>query len=310
MAKFRIFNIQLLPNEDGIEEVGRAGYKKLFSELRDLNRQHLRDNTHTSFHYPLNGDVFVGPKEFHFPGGYVYGYFVRYTKADEITELRTGKTLFRASKSGKGVIGVTPIPYVFDTDRHLLAIDSANLPKSNFFLDALFRFLGPVQEQNFPDHELTVNLVSRRNAIEKVFQDAVAYKTVELMLSFRNGPATDDLLQELKESKTHQVTVRASAGAKGRMSKVPEFIKDLLRAASGLGWSRVTYFVPEPGAVKGTTKKETFDSREAPLTLTARHSAADDSDKNFFERVAEKLEEIDLDDNTDGDSNSEKEGSE
>lgn len=294
MSKFRIFNVQLLPNEDGIEEVGRAGYRKLFSELNKLNRQHLRDSTHTGFHFQVATDTFIGPRDFHFPSGYVYGYFVRYSKASEITELRTGKTLYKAPKSGKEVSGVVNIPFVFDTDRHLLAIDGAALPKSEDFVQALQRFLSPVQVAIFPDHELTVNLVSRSNAIEQVFQTAASYKVIELSLSFRNGPASDALLDELKESKTHQVSVRASAGAKGRMSKVPEFIKDLLRAASSLGWSRITYFVQDPGGVEGVTKKATFDSREAPLTFAARHSASDTSEAEFFERVSEKLDEIDL----------------
>lgn len=294
MAKFRIFNIQLLPNEDGIQEVGVSGYRKLFSELKNLNQQHLRASTHTSFHYPINGDSFIGPKDFSFPAGYVYGNFVRYTKADRITELRTGKTLFNAPRSGKGVVGVNLIPFVFDTERHLLAIDGAHLPKSEVFIEALFRFLNPIQDK-FPNHELTVNLVSRRNAIEKVFHNATAYKTVELALSFRNGPASDELLQELKESKTHQVVLKASAGAQGRMSKVPEFIKDLLRAASSLGWSRISYFVPNTTGVTGSTKRANFDSREAPLTFAARHSAGDHSEQDFYARVAAKLEDLDID---------------
>ena len=294
VAKFRVFNIQLLANEDGIKDVGVSGYRKLFSELKKLNSQHLRESTHTSYHYQISGDSFFGPKEFHFPAGYVYGNFVRYTKADQITELRTGKTLYRASRSGKGVVGVNLISFAFDTERHLLAIDGAHLPKSEFVIEALIRFLEPIQNQ-FPDHELKVNLVSRRNAIEKVFQEAVAYKTVELTLSFRNGPASDDLLQELKDSKTHQVNVKASAGPQGQMSKVPEFIKGLLRAASSLGWSRVSYFVPADSGGLGVTKKATFDSREAPLTFSARHSAADESDETFFARVATKLDELDID---------------
>lgn len=296
MAKFRVFNVQLLPNNDEISEVGRAGYRKLFSGLNALNRQHLREKTHPSFHYGLPADTYIGPKDFNFPSGYVYGYFVRYTQADDITELRTGRTLYRVPKRGEGVMGVTDIPFVFDTDRHFLAIDGSSLPKSEVFVDALMRFLSPVQESHFPDHELTVNLISKQNAIEKVFSTAVAYKVVDLQVSFPNGHSVDQLLQELKDSKTHQVAVRASGGAKGRMSKIPEFIKDLLRAASSHGRSRITYYIPQPGAIDGVTKKAVFDSQEAPLTFAARRSAHDSSDEEFFGRVAEKLDELKTDD--------------
>lgn len=294
MSKFLIFNIQLLPNQDGIAEVGRSGYRRLFSKLNELNKAHLRENTHTSFHYQLPADTFIGPKEFKFPSGYVFGYFVRYTKAEKITELRTGKTLFKAPRSGAGVVGILDIPFVFDTDRHLLAIDGINLPRTEVFIECLQKYLLPVQEINFPDHELTVNLISKPNAIERVFESATSYKVVDLTVSFQNGHATDQLLKELKDSKTHQLKLHASAGTKGQMSKLPEFIKDLLRAASSVGFSRVTYFVPLEGSVQGATKKQTFDSREAPLTMTARHSASDVSEEDFFARVAGKLDELNI----------------
>lgn len=295
MAKFRVFNIQLLPDEEGIEEVGKAGYRKLFSALKELNRKHLREKTHLQFHFQMSADVFIGPQDFSFPKGYVSGHFVKYARADEVTELRTGKTLYRNQRSGAGVTGVVRIPFVFDTDRHYLAIDGANLPKSELFVTALKQYLEPVEVENFPKHTLTVNLISKVNAIEKVFAEAVAYKLVELSVSFANGHATDELLKELKESKTQQLSVTASGGAKGRMTKIPEFLKDLLRAASSLGWSKISYFVPQSGAIEGTTKKEIFDSREIPLTFTARHSPNDSGDEEFFKRVADKLDELNVD---------------
>lgn len=294
MAKFRVFNIQLLPDEEGVEEVGRAGYRKLFSELKKLNSSHLSAKTHAAFHYQLPADSFIGPKEFHFPSGYVYGNFVRYSKADEVTELRTGKTLFQKSKTSGAVTSLSLIPFVFDTDRHFLAIDGSGLPKAELFVEALVQYLQPVALDSFPKHTLTVNVISRANAIEAVFEAASAYKVVDLSVSFANGHATDELLKELKDSKTQQISLRASGGVKGRMTKIPEFVKDLLRAATSLGWSKITYFVPQPGGVVGALKKASFDSRDAPLTFTARHSSNDVNEADFFERVAEKLSELDV----------------
>lgn len=98
MAKFRIYNIQLLPDEEAVDEVGALGYRKLFSELRDLNNTYLRDKTQALFHYGLPGDTYIAPHDFKFPAGSIYGNFCRYTKTDELTELRTGKTIFKAGK--------------------------------------------------------------------------------------------------------------------------------------------------------------------------------------------------------------------
>ncbi|WP_080487034.1 DUF4747 family protein [Burkholderia ubonensis] len=303
MAKFRIYNIQLLPNEDGIEEVGVAGYRKLFSKLRDINTHHLRTRTLAQFHHQLPGDAFLGPFEFSFPKGFVYGHFVRYTKADEVTELKSGKTLYRAKGRVAAVTTKRLIPFVFDTNNHYFAIAEANgsLPKASAFKKVLERFLEGVATQNFPDHTLTVTLISKANALERVFKEAVAYKTVDLNMVFPNGHPTDKLLDQLRDTKTQHLKIHASAGQKGRMSGIPEFLKTILRAATGLGQTHVTYFIQPPDAAPGATRREVFNSDDTPYTFVVRHSANDTTELDFFTRVADRLDTIDVSDDIDGD---------
>lgn len=291
MSKFKIFNIQLLPIEDGIDEVGKVGYRRLFSELRDLNALHLKDRTQGLYHFGMPGEVYIGPHDFRFPAGAVIGHFVRYTRTDEVTELKTGKTLFKNRSGRTPVTTKKLIPFVFDTERHYLAIDGAHLPKSATFVSALINFLQPVVDQSFPNHALTVNLISRVNALDDIFGRAIGYKVIDVNLSFPNGHVTESLLAELKDAKTQQLTVHASGGIKGRMSAVPEFLKGLLRAASVYGAARMTYFVE---AGKGD-KKEVYNSEDTPVTFVVRQNAADTDKAEFFDRVAERLSEIDID---------------
>lgn len=292
MSKFRIYNIQLLPDQDGIDEVGVAGYRRLFSNLRDLNKKHLDEKTQILYHFGLPGETYIGPHDFKFPAGFVFGHFVRYTKTDKLTELKTGKTIFTAGKK-TAVATKKLIPFVFDTHRHFLAIDGANLPKGSMFVEALKKFLDPVAQASFPDHELTVNLISKANALEDVFKRAVAYKTVDVNLAFPNGHETEQLLRELKETKT-QLNIHASGGVKGRMTAVPEFLKGLLRAAVLLGTAKISYFTHvEPG--KEATKREVYNSEDTPVTFSIRHSAQDDTEADFFGRVHDRLEKLDLD---------------
>ncbi|MEC4775143.1 hypothetical protein [Burkholderia cenocepacia] len=300
MAKFRIYNIQLLPNEDGIDEVGVAGYRKLFSKLRDLNNEHLRSKSLSRFHYRLPGDTFVGPLEFKFPSGFVYGYFARYTKADEVTELKSGRVLYQPRGKIAAVTTKKIIPFVFDTRNHYFAIDEAggSLPNTSHFKDALERFLASVAADNFPNHTLTINLVSKVNALEQVFKDAVAYKTIDLSMVFPNGHPTEKLLDELRETKTQHLKVHASSGKKGRMSGIPEFLKTMLRAASGLGQTHVTYFVQPSDAAPGQTRREVFNSDDTPYTFVVRHSQNDVTELDFFERVADRLTNIDISDDS------------
>ncbi|WP_081079450.1 DUF4747 family protein [Burkholderia cepacia] len=300
MAKFRIYNIQLLPNEDGVDEVGVSGYRKLFSKLRDLNNEYLKSKSLTRFHYRLPGDTYVGPLDFKFPSGYVYGYFARYTKADEVTELKTGRVLYQAKGKVAAVTTKKFIPFVFDTRNHYFAIDEAggSLPKTSLFKDALEKFLESVAVENFPDHTLTINLVSKVNALEQVFKEAVAYKTIDLSMVFPNGHPTEKLLDELRETKTQHLKIRASSGKKGRMSGIPEFLKTILRAAAGLGQTHVTYFVQPPDAAPGETRREVFNSDDTPYTFIVRHSQNDATELDFFERVAGRLSDIDISDDS------------
>jgi hypothetical protein len=288
MAKFSVYNIQLLPNEEGIDEVGKSGYRKLFSELRKLNDEHTKRKTLSQFHFPLTGDLSIGPEEFNFPAGYIYGYFIRYTKTDEVTDLHTGKTLFRSGARTAAISNKNDIPFVFDTDLHRFAIDSAYLPKPSVFLLALEQFFRTPAETAFPNHTLKINLVSKPGALEEVFKTAVSYKTIDVSLTFPNGSDTEEILRELKDNKTQQLTVHASGGQNGRMSGIPEFLKDLLRAATSFGKSKVTYFVgAEVG--KEVQRRATYNSEDTPLSFNARRSAHDTTPTEFFERAVDKL---------------------
>lgn len=295
MSKFRIYNIQLLPNENGIVEVGVAGYRKLFSKLKEVNADHLRHKTHETFHFSISNGVFYGPYEFHFVRGRVYGYFIKYSPADPVVDIQTGRLLYSRARNASGVRAPNLIPFVWDTRRHFLAIDGALLPKPVLFIDALVTWFSAIAEENFPNHTLTVNLISKPNALEQVFQKAVAYKKIEVGLVFPNGGESEGLLRQLRDSKTQTLNMVASGGKSGRMSGIPEFLKKLLRAAPTYGFAKISYFVPDNGSSeKASTKKEFYNSEEMPLTYTIRHSDSDDSDDEFFNRAAEKLETLEI----------------
>lgn len=300
MAKFRIYNIQLLPQEEGVGEVGRAGYRKLFAEFRDMNRYHLSRKTQAQFHFALSSDSFLAPhKEFRFPSGYVYGNFLRYTTTEELTELQSGKTLYKPPRGKTAVASQKRFPFVFDTARHYLAVDGTALPKGDTFVQALTKFLEPVTKKFFPHHSLTINLISQANALEDILKSATAYRVVEVSLAFPNGHDTEKLLRELRDSKT-QLNVRASAvgGQRGRMSSVPDFLKDMLRAAVTHGSAWMTYLRP-PAPGQKTGRWETYNSADTPVTFSVRHSANDVDEAEFFERVHKKLAAIDIRDAVD-----------
>lgn len=292
MAKFKIYNIQLLPTDDA-EEVGVSGYKKLFAELRNLNKKHLASKTHLDFHYQISSNIYTGPFDFSFPAGYVTGHFVRYRNTENVTDLATGKSLFTAKRGKGGVVTRRDVPFVFDAKRHFFAIDSALEIRSDNFISALRQLLSPIAQVHFPKHDLTVNLISKPNELENVFRTAVSYKTVAIHLNGPNGADALDILGEMRETKMQKLGLDVSAGS-GRMPHLPEFVKRILRSVPGHGWSIVSYFVQDGESGEQRERQQTYDSREQPQTFIVHHTSNDPKEAEFFARVARRLNDIDI----------------
>lgn len=301
MAKFRVYNVQLLPLEEATGEVGLRGYRKLFSKFQSHNRAIIKERKEGVYHFRQSEDTFIGPvSEFHFPSGYVYGEFVRYRKVEQVKELGTSKRLFTAGPR-TGVTSEERIAFVFDAKNHLFALESPSwLPSPQLFGDALANMLLPIAEKEFPGYELTVHCLSKKSELEKVFSAATSYSVIDVDLTFRNGHDTEELLQELKETRTKSLTVHASAGKGGRMSRVPHFLRAMVVAAStGLGGARITYFAPQQVGNRIIERQQVYDTRTMPVTFQVnRTQAATEDEMEFYERIREKLNNVndDLDD--------------
>lgn len=282
MTKFYVYNIQLLPNDNATAEVGAAGYKKLFSELRMLSKKHRSEKTLEQFHQRISGEIFIGPDEFNVKESYVYGYFVKYTKTDEVTSLNSRKTVFKNEGKATTASKYEKVPFVFDAKRHYFCIEGNNVLSATFMSDALRTFLISIAELHFPNHELSVNAVSEPNSLESILIDAIGFKNVDLRATFENGhDDTQGVLKQLKDSKTKTLRVQASGG-NATMNSLPSFIEELARAAVITGALSLTYYIPD------NPKRQTYNSSESPLAFTTRFSREDD-EASYFARVHEKL---------------------
>ena len=224
---------------------------------------------------------------------YVTGHFVRYRNTENVTDLATGKSLFTAKRGKGGVVTRRDVPFVFDAKRHFLAIDSALEIRSENFISALLQLLSPIASVHFPKHDLTVNLISKPNGLENVFRTAVSYKTVAIHLNGPNGDDALDILGEMRETKMQKLALDVSAGS-GRMLRLPEFVKRILRSVPGHGWSTVSYFVQDGEPGERRERQQIYDSREQPQTFIVHHSGKDFAETDFFARVARRLEDIDI----------------
>lgn len=126
MAKFRIYNVQLLPNDEETREVGYRGYRRLADNLRKVTARHFRSKSLLQFHHQIRTDLFLGPYDIYVHDDFAYGDFIRYTRSDNVSDLYTSRRLYKASASATGISNDKRIPFVFDYRSHRLAIDQGS----------------------------------------------------------------------------------------------------------------------------------------------------------------------------------------
>jgi len=285
VTKFIVYNVQLLPTTTAIENVGAAGYRRLLASLRDLNIMHRRDRTLESFHQALSRDTFFGPSEFNFPAGFVYGFFIKYTRTNMVSDLNRRKVVFHNKTNSMTVSKETKIPFVFNTRTHYLAIDGAAGISQESLTYALKTLFEKAKGEHFPEYDLHINLLASAKDIEQILSSATAFKRIAVDLTFQNGGGkTQEFLKEMRASRTQRLRVEASGGT-GKIAKLPAFMEEMVRAAALVGSLNLTYYLND------TPRKQTYSSENSPLAFVVRRSSSDDETR-YFERVKTQLSEL------------------
>lgn len=288
MAKYRLYNVQLLPNTSEIGEVGVAGYKKLFSDFRNATEEAKRSRKLPDFHQKIGRDDHFGPYEFHVGRGFVWGYFTRYTRTIKVDDLYTKRELYKEGKGKLGFSNLKEIRFLFDCRQHFFAIEEAGnaLPKPADMVTVLKHYLQPFATAEFPKHELHIILMADKKSLDVVFEKAVAFSRIEVDLTFPNGPA-ECTLDDLKRARLQKLHILGSSGANGRISKdLPRFLIDVIKGSIMYGKAKLAYFVSSDDGRED--RREIFSTELAPLTIEKRQSAKED-DKEFAQRCVEEI---------------------
>lgn len=75
------------------------------------------------------------------------------------------------------------------------------------------------------------------------------------------------------------------------MPGIPEFLKEMLRAAATYGKSTISYFIKNEA---GQERQQKYDSEETPVMVSARLSSSSEPLEDFYGRVAKKIAQIDV----------------
>jgi hypothetical protein len=289
MANFRIYNIQLLPNNPPDGDIGVKGYKSIFAEFRSRTDRARIEKQLLAYHRDVGTESHFGPQEFHPKAGYVWGKFVKYKRTDKVDDLNTMKPIFQEGRKQVGVASRHEMFFIFDCHQHFLAIEEAGgaLPATTLFTDILRDYLKPICKSLFPAHSLEILLVADKNSLDTVLREAVGFSRIEVDIMAPNGEA-EDSLEQLKRSHIQRLQIVGSPGGEGSIANdLPPFLLGVIKGAVKYGRTKLSYFRQPPGG-KGDPVKVIYDSATTPMKFEKRQSNFE-PDEDFAERCLEDL---------------------
>lgn len=285
MASFRLYNIQLLPlNTSQTPEVGLSGYQRLFDSLRAAFETAHRTKSLVESSHKLPHDTYFSPFTIVADTKYARGKWVKYQRAESVVDLYTNKSLFTAAEGDTAVSNTHLFRFVFDYETHRLAIEElgGKLPSPNSLMNALVNILKPIADQEFPEHTLTINLVSETKALEQALSEAKGFRHVEVRITFPNGHELSQRLREMRDNNVHVVKAEASSDKDALMPKLPDFILELVRASTDYGRSKFTYFKDKRAG------RQVYSSEDYPEKLRLRQKK-NEQEASFIDRILARL---------------------
>lgn len=287
LAKFRQYNIQLLPlDTKHTEEVGVTGYKKLFDLFKAQTSESYKKKKMADEAKVLVNDTFICPFVIHAEENFAYGSFVKFHKAETVTEFYTQQRLFEAPRGTTAVSNSHYFRFVFDYENHRFAIEEGGgrLPSPDVMMDAIQHFLGKLAIHQFPKYVLTLNLISDEKSLSDVLAPGNEFGSIHVKITFPNSRRLTATLSELKELSAHNIEANVSPARGARMSGMPTYIRELLQNAAEFGEAQVTFFKAIPGTAASKFKRMIYSTKNHPRWLSLRQKVRE-GESDFVKRV-------------------------
>lgn len=291
MAQFRQYNIQLIPKDTRqAGDIGPKGYAKFIEKFQEYVHGVYRNKQILENAAPLVNESYIFPfhvitKDLNFS----YGTFVKFHRAEIVTELYSSEPLFEAPPGKTAVTSKYEFRFVFNYESHIFAIEERNgrLPSAAKLLGALESFFSSAAAY-FPEHVLKVCLISDKKTLREVLRTGNEYGPVHISLTFPNGKFLNSTLQNLRNSNAHTVDLKIAPERGIRMPEIPLFAKELLTSAIRYGKAKLIFYkkITAQADKSSVTKyeKKSYSSMENPQHLRLRQNIKED-DFSFLQRV-------------------------
>lgn len=288
MSNYIFLNIQVLPKNSSFNEIGRAGYFKLF---RKLNENRIQTITRRNLHldsYKLHDTLFINFLNIHFSKrGIVFGNLIKFDQPEAIYDTYSGEKLQDIP------IGASSrreeYQFVFNLENHIAAIHCPSTISPSKLRSTFRHFLHNLVSNIYSNHILTVDIISNNHSIEEVFIDAEYFKSLKAEISYSNQTPFERILlekdQELRNKGiTKRIVVESANEAGGEISEPTEDMMVNLTLAKRLGDAEIRY--------KSSNKNRfvSFIYSLNPFKKQLRRKPKESEDQ-YRERIVESINE-------------------
>lgn len=287
MANFRQYNIQLLPlDTKKTKEVGVDGYKKLFEYLSVDTTTAYKNKKMADQAKALINDTFICPFVVHADDRFAYGKFVKYHKAETVTDFYSQTPLFTAARGDTAVSNTYYFRFVFDYTWHRFGIEEngSRLPNPTVMMEALEHFLDKPAKKYFPEYSLTLNLISDQVSLNEALTRGNEFGAIDVKITFPNSHRLTEELKELKNLSAHSIHAHVNPAPGARMTGMPKYIRKLVENAPEFGEVTITFFKTISNNAAQNFKRMVYSSSKNPLRFVLRQKKAED-EFGFVERA-------------------------
>ncbi|EAX6542569.1 DUF4747 family protein [Salmonella enterica] len=258
MAIYKFYNIQMLPINTDVGNIGAEGYCRLFQSVSDMIDEIKREHYKlSSIAVSMRGDMFFAPFHvdvYEYPGidgnkKLIYGSFLKFDDVNELVDTNSGETEYRSK--GNTSSKRYSLEFVFDPYTHMLAIhDTKGLPTRVPLIKPLKAILEYHAIKLFKDHNLEIEELTSADSISEFLSSPKkGYKNYNGFITFSNSDAFDEAIekdmqlteQELKEKRVGKWEVNYKSFSKSVMNELPRQAKIQMLLATRYGNAEVSY---------------------------------------------------------------------
>lgn len=288
MSSLIFLNIQVIPKTNKFQEIGSIGYFELFKKINETRLSTIENKLLHLNSYKLHEGMFINFFNIHFnEDGRIFGDLIKFDQPDAIYDTYSGKKLIDVP------VGTSSrrenYKFNFKLSNHIAAIECPNGITPKKLKNTFQHFIYPAVEILYPNHVLTIDIITNSNSIEEVIKDAEYFKSIRAEITYSNQTPFERRMlrkdQELREKGiTKRIVEESAPESGGEITSPTEDMRLALSLAKRLGDAYVRY------RSKKTKKLESFKYSLNPFKKVLRISKKE-SDSAFRDRIDEAIDE-------------------